>query len=326
MIKRRIWASVAVKGASLLSPWRGRHPHARRPDTFRLREKKRAVKLGGPHRPFDLPTEGGVFHRKVTKGSGLLHPPPGKSRRRGRLMPATPAISSTMILFNRIMVSSLCLSMISGQTLRVCPEGKPVSTKSRSRTLDAHPFARGSATKREDPPLLTRIKTLFLLSVRAALIASRTSPALVTLFPATSRITSPSLKPRSAAALFGSISVTTTPSLPAPATLLAGASVRPSFGTSVPLVAPPLSLLSVSALASTEFGNWPRVRVMTLSWPLWSTLSFTALPGARPPMVRASSRASLTVSPLTAALTSPASVPGSAGGPLAWGGAHHAAA
>src|SRR3977135_3382306 len=112
MIKRRIWAAAAVKGASLLSPWRGRHPHARRPDTFRLREKKRAVKLGGPHRPFDLPTEGGVFHRKVTKGSGLLHPPPGKSRRRGRLMPATPSISSTIIRFNRILVSSLCLSVI----------------------------------------------------------------------------------------------------------------------------------------------------------------------------------------------------------------------
>src|SRR6266576_2870022 len=29
---------------------------------------------------------------------------------------------------DRIMISSLCLSMISGQTLCVCPEGKPVST------------------------------------------------------------------------------------------------------------------------------------------------------------------------------------------------------
>src|ERR1700675_760138 len=132
----------------------------------------------------------------------------------------------------------------------------------------AQPLASGSATKRDDPPLLTRIRTLFLLSVRAALIASRTSPALVTFLPATSRITSPSLKPRSAAALFGSTSVTTTPSLPAPATLLAGATVRPSFGTSVPRVVPPLSLLSVSALASSEFGSWPRVILTTLSWPL----------------------------------------------------------
>src|ERR1700726_1688147 len=145
------------------------------------------------------------------------------------------------------------------------------------------PFARGTATKRDDPPLLTRIRTLFLLSVRAASMASRTSLTLATLFPATSRITSPSLKPRSAAALCGSTSVTTTPSLPAPATELAGASVKPSFGTSVPRFTPPLSplLLSVSALASTEFGNWPSVRSTTLSWPLCSTLSFTALPGRR---------------------------------------------
>ena len=48
---------------------------------------------------------------------------------------------------------------------------------------------------------MTRIRTLFLLSLRAAVTASRTSPTLATLFPATSRITSPSLKPRSAAAL-----------------------------------------------------------------------------------------------------------------------------
>src|SRR5258708_25660362 len=95
-------------------------------------------------------------------------------------------------------------------------------------------WAGGGARERDAPPLLTRIRTLFLLSVRAASIASRTSPALVTFLPATSRITSPSLKPRSAAALFGSTSVTTTPSLPAPATLLAGATVRPSFRTSGP--------------------------------------------------------------------------------------------
>jgi hypothetical protein len=36
-----------------------------------IEPKKRAVKLGGPHRPFDLPTEGGVFHRKVVKEAGL---------------------------------------------------------------------------------------------------------------------------------------------------------------------------------------------------------------------------------------------------------------
>src|SRR3979490_2341870 len=152
--------------------------------------------------------------------------------------------------------------MISGQTLRVCPEGKPVSTKSCSRTLDAHPFARGSATKREDPPLLTRIKTLFLLSVRAALIASRTSPALVTLFPATSRITSPSLTRHSTQNLLRSFSVTTTPSLPAR-----------------------LSLLWVSALASTAFGNCHGVCSDVVSRERGGHPCLTALPGARAPMV-----------------------------------------
>ena len=47
--------------------------------------KKRAVKLGGPHRP--LPSDGGG--RIPPEGSlreRVLDPPPGKSRRRGRLI------------------------------------------------------------------------------------------------------------------------------------------------------------------------------------------------------------------------------------------------
>src|SRR3984885_994560 len=224
-----------------------------------LQRKKAGGEAGGASPPFDLPTEGGAFHRKEPDRKRAFGTLPGKSRRRGRLMPATPSISSDV--------------------------------------LRHQPFASGCAWNRAPPPLLIRIKTLFLLSARAALIASRTSPALATVFPATSRMTSPSLKPRSAAALFGSTSVTTTPSLPAPATLLAGATVIPSFGTSVPLVALPLSssLLSVSALASRVFGNWPSVRFTTLLVPLCRTSSLTEAPGARPPMVRASSRASLTV-------------------------------
>ena len=39
-----------------------------------------------------------------------------------------PTLDHDPIRLNRIMISSFCLSMISGQTLRVCPEGKPVST------------------------------------------------------------------------------------------------------------------------------------------------------------------------------------------------------
>src|ERR1700690_771852 len=97
MIRRRIRVSVAVKWGSFLSPWRGRQPHARRharpPGAPFFGQKKRAVKLGEPHRPFNLPTEGGVFHRKVTRGERAFDPPPGKSRRRGRLKPATPSIS-----------------------------------------------------------------------------------------------------------------------------------------------------------------------------------------------------------------------------------------
>src|SRR5712664_2109790 len=39
-----------------------------------------------------------------------------------------PTLDHDPIRLNRLMISSFCLSMISGQTLRVCPEGKPVST------------------------------------------------------------------------------------------------------------------------------------------------------------------------------------------------------
>src|ERR1700738_5303930 len=50
---------------------------------------KWAVKLGKLHRPSSLPTEGGMFHRKVTQGRafGSL----GKEPSAGRLRPATPS-------------------------------------------------------------------------------------------------------------------------------------------------------------------------------------------------------------------------------------------
>jgi len=44
-----------------------------------LTAKKRAVKLGGPHRPLNLPTEGGVFHRKELLGAGFLARPPERA-------------------------------------------------------------------------------------------------------------------------------------------------------------------------------------------------------------------------------------------------------
>jgi len=45
-----------------------------------------------------------------------------------RSMTAAQALDHDPIGLNRIMISSLCLSMISGQTSRVCPEEKPVPT------------------------------------------------------------------------------------------------------------------------------------------------------------------------------------------------------
>jgi len=47
----------------------------RRPDAPLFSPKKWAVKLGEPHRPFNLPTEGGVFHRKVDWGAGFRPAP-----------------------------------------------------------------------------------------------------------------------------------------------------------------------------------------------------------------------------------------------------------
>src|ERR1700676_1398595 len=108
MINRRISGSVVLKWASLLSPWRGRHLHARRPPAPRgLSRKKVGGEAGGTSPPFIPSDGGGRCSTGRNEGSGLLDPPPGKSRRRGRLMPATPSISSIMIRLGRIMISSL---------------------------------------------------------------------------------------------------------------------------------------------------------------------------------------------------------------------------
>src|SRR6185312_13994426 len=74
MISRRIWESVAVTWISLLSPWRGRHHHARQADTSQF-SKKAGGEAGGTSPPFNLPTEGGVFHRKVTEGASFSPAP-----------------------------------------------------------------------------------------------------------------------------------------------------------------------------------------------------------------------------------------------------------
>ena len=70
--------------------------------------------------------------------------------------------------------------------------------------------------------------------------------------------------------------VTTTPLPSDPATLLAGARVRPSFGTS-------LSVTSCSFCwfaACFSFGSVPSVNVTVFSWPSRIRPSLTAVPGA----------------------------------------------
>jgi len=91
---------------------------------------------------------------------------------------------------------------------------------------------------------------------------------------------------RSAAALFGSTFSMPTPSLPS--ALSSGASVRPRRGTSVPFV-DDLPAPSMSALACFSFGSLPRVMLRPLLLPFCRPSSLTVLPGASPPMTRASS-------------------------------------
>src|SRR5450631_3659558 len=176
----------------------------------------------------------------------------------------------------------------------------------------------GRATKRVLSPFFTRTSTLRLPSVRALATPSRTSAGDETDLPATSRITSPVEKPRSAATPEESTPVTTTPSLPAPATRAAGASVRPSLPISLlPLSAGALA----SARASLAAGISPSVKVSVFSEPLCRTASLTEAFGGMAPIFLARSRASLTGLPSTAVMTSPASMPAFLAGLSACGSA-----
>src|SRR3954471_21843086 len=85
----------------------------------RARKEKRAGgEAGGLHRP-SLPTEGGIFHRKVTcEGTGFAARP--------RKAPSAGAT-------------------IANDTLHSCEPRQPLAI--------------GTATKRDEPPLLTRIRT-----------------------------------------------------------------------------------------------------------------------------------------------------------------------
>ena len=123
-------------------------------------------------------------------------------------------------------------------------------------------------------------------------------------------MTSPVLSPCSEASPLGSTSVTTKPSEPLPATCTAGASIKPSFGASVP-VGPDSGMV---VRASRSFGNSPSVSEMLFSSPSRHTVSFTLEPEVIAPICLARSRASLTAVLLTAVITSPERTPALAAG------------
>src|SRR5262245_25588951 len=81
----------------------------------------------------------------------------------------------------------------------------------QTKQLLFHAFLIGSATNLIASAVFTRSRTVFLPAVRASLRALRTSAVLATVLPATSRITSPVLMPRSAAGPLGSTPTTVTP-------------------------------------------------------------------------------------------------------------------
>jgi len=203
-----------------LSPWRGgRQPMQGDPEHSRLSEKNAGKR------------------RENEAGGGAVGTPP----------PLDPSDGGGR--FHR--------KGASGSELLTRPPGR---SRRRGRQCRRNPpsrinhLASGTATNRDEPPLFNAHEhACSCCQARAALIASRTSPALVTLLPATSRITSPSLKPR-----FGGPHSSGRPRSPRrhpcrrPATLLGRRppSCRAS-ATSAPLIALPPSSLPM-------FGLWPR--------------------------------------------------------------------
>src|SRR5256714_958190 len=180
------------------------------------------------------------------------------------------------------------------------------------------PRPSGTARNRVFSPDLTRNRIVRLPPERASAKALRTSSGLATRLPAISRITSPVRKPCVAAGPSGSTCVTTTPSLPAPATLPAGASERPRRGTSVPLLSFPSG---VARAWRCSRGSSPSVTLRVFSAPLLTTPSLTLEPGGRLEIFLARSRASLISWPFTEVITSPDWMPAFTAGPSACGSA-----
>src|SRR5262249_12081029 len=110
----------------------------------------------------------------------------------------------------------------------------PAGATDAGDTLPTQALPIGRAANRVPPSDLPRISPVFFPAPLASASTFLTSAGVETVVPPTSRITSPVLKPRSAAGPSGSTCVTTTPCPDAPATCLAGASERPSLGTSAP--------------------------------------------------------------------------------------------
>src|ERR1043166_8828577 len=168
---------------------------------------------------------GGPDPRLRSSGDGHEARPPGSHHRRGR----REAGGRPVLCARDVRSTHPADLSLEHDLFR-----KPVPTFRHHAPLFPYPRPTGSAMKRVWSPDLTRISTARLPSPRASASSLRTSAGLDTGLPATSRMTSPDLKPWLAAGPSGSTEVTTTPSLPAPATPPEGAKVSPRRGSSVP--------------------------------------------------------------------------------------------
>ena len=137
--------------------------------------------------------------------------------------------------------------------------------------------------------------------------AARTSEGAFTSVPATSRMVSPALRPRSAAALPGSTSVTVTPG-----PSWAGATLRPRLASETDLSALS-SLVSVAAIFLSS-GMVPILTSRSMVLPSRTMVSGTASPGLMPATLRDRSRESVTSLPSIFRMVSPCFTPAASAG------------
>ena len=163
------------------------------------------------------------------------------------------------------------------------------------------------ATKTVLPLAFTFISTSCLPCDFASTKACRTWYGLDTAEPLTLSMTSPVSRPCWAATPSESTAVMITP-LALRLSRSAGASITPRWKPS-PSVDP---VLSVFTWCSP--GIWPSTTSSDLAWPLRRMSSLMVDLGAEAPILRVSSRASLTEVPFAAVMTSPDSRPALAAG------------